>query len=75
MLGRQARKLKPGRAVLRGKAGTEDKDKIELKSGDGISFTLLMKDKDHLALHSPSGRCRYEQNGSNQPSPQVTEKK
>jgi hypothetical protein len=50
-------KTKPGRAALRGKVGTEDKGKIELKTGDGSPFTLMIKDKEHLILRSgPSGR-------------------
>ena len=48
---------KPGRAVLRGKVGTEDKGRIELKAGDGSPFSLMIKDKENLTLRSgPSGR-------------------
>jgi hypothetical protein len=50
-----ADKLKPGATALRGKASTEDKNKIELKSRDGSPFTLLIKDKDHLTVRAPSG--------------------
>jgi hypothetical protein len=48
-------KIKPGRAVLRGNVGTEDKGRIELKSEGGSPFILLMKNKDHLTLRSHSG--------------------
>ena len=47
-------KTKPARAVLRGKVGTEDKGRLELKSGDGSPFMLLIKDKDRLTLRSGS---------------------
>jgi hypothetical protein len=47
-------KTKPGRAVLRGKVDTSDKGRIELKSGDGSLFMLMIKDKENLTLRSGS---------------------
>ena len=51
----RAAKIPPGSKILTGKLDSGDKRTIDLQAKDGSAFTIIINDKDHLTVRSPTG--------------------